>query len=603
MANEFIDSSAGHTEVHTPTIIGAVIDTAYYKYGGGSGKFESTNNVTYPDSADWTFGNNPLTIGFWVYIPTPFSKTFNVKIVQRVDANNYWYVGVGKFIYDWTYSVFFGCTIGGVTRIRIGLEGVSMNSGWHHIEVSRDSASGYIFIDGIKQTLNNGNSYSGNMENISAVLTFGYIVSFSDNICYIDDVKIDKGICRHTSNFTSPTGEDVDNDAYTVLYLKCNASYVNIENLVLADSIVFADYVNKDTILNLFQPLSFSDSLSKSSIKNLLSNLGLVDSRSSTLRKVLNNNIYFTDDFQRLGLRQLLLSSALSLYDNISKRPTKNINDDLYIADYNRFRVAKNIFDSFGFKELFMSTIEGMSYAVLYILDDRLGLIDKVEKTARKILSDWLDLHDQMTIYILEGDHNRKLYLWSNLSLVDSIAKRIVLVKQDGISLTATLGNDGYLSLQDTISLQDKIAFRVIKVLNETIQLTDEITQLLETEPFYFDDGKVEPYFVIEDLIVYGGAEMHFYPEQTVVIKWKTRYFTNDDLFDPDSFDISIYDPKNVKRVVYNSTYLVKDSVGVFKYTFNIPSDVVEGDWCIKVRGTKGTWNTVLNIHLEVRKK
>jgi len=50
----FEDSSAGHTEVHTPTVNGATIDTAEYKYGGGSGKFvqASSQYVTYPDSND-----------------------------------------------------------------------------------------------------------------------------------------------------------------------------------------------------------------------------------------------------------------------------------------------------------------------------------------------------------------------------------------------------------------------------------------------------------------------------------------------------------------------------------------------------------------------
>jgi len=376
-----------------------------------------------------------------------------------------------------------------------------------------------------------------------------------------------------------------------------------IENLSLSDYVTFTDSIKNNPIKNLVQSLTLSDSRQYSVVKNLLSNLGLIDSRSSSVRKLLNNNIYFTDDFQKLGIFQLALSSALSLYDNIVKKPRKSINDDLYLADYNRFHITKNLFDSFNFIELFIASYSSISHAVLYIIDDRLGLVDKVEKTARKILSDWLDMHDGTIITILEGDHNRRLFLWSNLRLTDSIAKRIILVKNDGITLTATLGNDGYLSLQDTVSLQDKIAFRVIKLLNDTIPLTDEITQLLETEPFYFDKGVVEPLFVIEDLIVYGGAEMHFYPEQTVVAKWKTRYFVNDVLVDPDSFTIEVFDPKNVKRVNYNSAYLVKDSTGVYKYNFNIPADVVEGNWRVKIKGTIGNWVTVLNIHLEVKKQ
>ena len=228
----------------------------------------------------------------------------------------------------------------------------------------------------------------------------------------------------------------------------------------------------------------------------------------------------------------------------------------------------------------------------------RLSLTDNRSFILFKILNNTIILNDSIALY-----QGGKLYLFDQIKLTDSIAKRIVLVKNDDLALVATIEKDGYLSLQDTISFTDKIAFRVIKILGETIALTDEITELLETEPFYFDKGVVEPLFVIEDLIVYGGAEMHFYPEQTVVTKWKTRYFVNDVLVDPDSFTIEVFDPKNVKRVSYNSTYLVKDSTGVYRYNFNIPTDVVEGNWRIMVKGTIGNWVTVLNVHLEVRKQ
>jgi hypothetical protein len=40
----------------------------------------------------------------------------------------------------------------------------------------------------------------------------------------MDVLKIDKGICRHTADFTPPANEDVDNDEYTVLLLKMNGT-------------------------------------------------------------------------------------------------------------------------------------------------------------------------------------------------------------------------------------------------------------------------------------------------------------------------------------------------------------------------------------------
>jgi hypothetical protein len=227
------------------------------------------------------------------------------------------------------------------------------------------------------------------------------------------------------------------------------------------------------------------------------------------------------------------------------------------------------------------------------------SLIDSITKKYGKNLYDYVSLGDSTLLYM---NNTYYISLFNRIDLYDAIAKRIILYKSDNLSLVAELQNDGYLALQDNISLTDHLSMKVMKVLGEVIPITDEITQLLESEPFYFDHGLVEPRFVIEDLRVYGGAEMHFYPEQSVDVRWKTRYFVNDLLFDPDSHEITVYDPKDVTRVVHNSAYLVRESTGVYKYTFNIPADVVSGDWHVKIKGIIGTWTSVLNIHLEVRK-
>ena len=69
------------------------------------------------------------------------------------------------------------------------------------------------------------NVYNGDVPNIAYPLIVGYHnrLDYSLNP-YFDVLKIDKGICRHTSNFTPPSHENVDNDSYCKLLLKMNMS-------------------------------------------------------------------------------------------------------------------------------------------------------------------------------------------------------------------------------------------------------------------------------------------------------------------------------------------------------------------------------------------
>jgi len=215
---DFEDSSAGHTEVHTPTPnAGATIDTVIYKYGNGSGLFYN-GNVTFPDSVDFEFGADPFTISCWVYNP----NTAKFWIHHQTTTANRLTLGIpyGNVIQ------FIGVT-GNVLVVHI-TAGIGTLTGWHHFEVSRNGSSGYIFIDGIKQTLTK-NIYSGTMATPTDVFNIGLLQYANDySSGNFDCLKIDKGICRHTANFTPPANEDVDNDAYTVLLLKMNTIFTKI---------------------------------------------------------------------------------------------------------------------------------------------------------------------------------------------------------------------------------------------------------------------------------------------------------------------------------------------------------------------------------------
>jgi len=908
MADEFIDSSAGHTEDHTPTITGATIDTTTYKYGGGSGYFGSNSEVEYNDSDDWYFPDD-FTISAWVYI----TATFNTMVMgQYVNSGNFMRIAFTRV------NTFINIETSAIRRVSINKTYSALSDGWHHFEIGCDKdVSGYIFIDGVKQSSLNNNTYAG-VGNIAKEFSVGSTTVWSTT--YIDCLKIDKGICRHTSNFTVPADEDVDNDEYTVLYLKMNATYSTAWKKSLADSISFTETIRKDFGKPVSQSFSLSDTFSRTwglvrsftdnfslsdlysklwtSKRNVNDPLPLSDSERKNISKQLVEDINFSDVFVSSFIKLLALSDIQTISDNMSyiwqskkniqdhidfienhgvyfeKRlftnfslkdivsayiPPKfylfiadklgtnsslvkffnkslndigslneikefvvgknfsdymnlhdtrflvstlirNISDSISLSDIKKLSIGKPVSDSVGVSEdVSISAIKGIidnlslsdifshissfsksiadnvsvldSYTREWIakrnivesftlqetkevdykkssadylslddsdskligknlndssslfdtlstawtvlksiadnaslsdlnffsvkknIDDSTGLVDFFLYVRGRYLSlsdlqvladnitkgifkseqeqinfidyhgvymekrtlDNLNLRDVFTSYmqgflsIAEGvsvtdnvkkvfnkvmlsaeslldniikKYSKNLYdivslgdttllymnntyyisMFNKIDLYDAIAKRIILYKDDNLSLIAELKDDGYLALQDNITLTDHLSMKVMKVLGEVIPITDDITQLLESEPFYFDHGLVEPVFIIEDLRVYGGAEMHFYPEQSVDVRWKTRYFVNDLLFDPDSHEITVLDPKGITRVVNNPAYLIKESIGVYKYTFNIPADVVSGDWRVKIKGIKGTWASVLNIHLEVRK-
>jgi hypothetical protein len=385
----------------------------------------------------------------------------------------------------------------------------------------------------------------------------------------------------------------------------------NIESISLSDI-----DIKKDIGKNISElPLSLVDTVSTAwaVLRSIGESLTLSDLNFFSIKKPVDDSVGIQDFFLYVRGRYLALADLQVLVDNVAKGVFQSQQEHIDFIDYHGVYFEKRTLDNFNLHDVFTAYMQGF-----LSISEGVGIIDKIKKFTNKLLLDAESLIDNVTkkygknLYdYISLDDSTLLYmnntyyisLFNRIDLYDAIAKRIILYKDDSLSLVAELLSDGYLAIQDSISLTDHLSMKVMKVLGEIIPITDDITQLLESEPFYFDKGVVEPYFVIEDIRVYGGAEMHFYPDQTVVAKWKTRYFVNDLLFDPDSHTVTVYDPKGQIRVVYNSAYLVKDSIGVYKYTFNLPADVVGGDWYIRIKGTKGTWNSILNIHLEVRKK
>lgn len=74
-------------------------------------------------------------------------------------------------------------------------------------------------------------------------------------------------------------------------------------------------------------------------------------------------------------------------------------------------------------------------------------------------------------------------------------------------------------------------------------------------------------------------------------------------LTDADSTAIVARDPANSTRVVYDGDNLSTTGVGGYSYVFDVPDDVVEGDWYVNISATVGDDTTVRNAHFEVRER
>lgn len=212
----FTDSSSSG---HTVTANGNVNTEQDYAMFNQSAQFDGTDDyLSISDSDDWNFGTGDFTFDFWLNNSGTLWDYF--LIGQFVDSNNGWSIE-RTFI---TNKIIFSYISSGNTQFSFT---TSLTlSEWNHIEIGRNGANLYIFIDGQKEAFNIG---SITMPNIAADLTIGCKVygtnkskSFSG---YIDELRISKGICRHTDSFiplNSPYDDTADFDSLQVSNLLLN---------------------------------------------------------------------------------------------------------------------------------------------------------------------------------------------------------------------------------------------------------------------------------------------------------------------------------------------------------------------------------------------
>lgn len=203
-----VDSSGS---LHSITATGsAAISTTQFRFGGASIALGAAGNfLTASATADWNFGTGDFTVDFLTRMSATIvgvpDGTVDLIFIWSEDggANNLIY-----FLLDGTDIQFFAKSGGVIVAHYKATHGTVLNT-WYHFEFVRSGTSFFIFKDGVSLSLTTTVAIGSNaMPDLSAqVMRIGG--QAVNGPAFEDEVRISKGIARHTANF-SPYGASYD---------------------------------------------------------------------------------------------------------------------------------------------------------------------------------------------------------------------------------------------------------------------------------------------------------------------------------------------------------------------------------------------------------
>ena len=179
--------------------------TGVGKFYGGAAYFGGSSYLNVAGSSDFNFGTGDFTIECWVNFQSGSNPypTGPYEVLVCVGGGYYgdggtWFAfvrsGAGATFYIANVSGY--ASIGTVSDLKLGT--------WRHLAVSKQGTNVRFYVDGqyIGQRVDSS-SYGGNAAGYIGLehATFhdqGYYFPF----CYMQDIKIYKGLAKYTSNFT-----------------------------------------------------------------------------------------------------------------------------------------------------------------------------------------------------------------------------------------------------------------------------------------------------------------------------------------------------------------------------------------------------------------
>lgn len=188
----------------------AKISTASSKFGGSSLRLSTSvsDSVDVAATTDLNFGTGDFTFEYWyqfvsrdnfnycrIFGHTVYSEasgTFRVKLAGDTQGGNV----VGEHILNSPNSA---------SARLVGTRQSVIDGAWHHIAFCRSGSTMRCFMDGVlkESATDNANYNYGSTGGLRVGSRGGGVSEYSS--CYIDDVRVTKGVARYTATFTPPT--------------------------------------------------------------------------------------------------------------------------------------------------------------------------------------------------------------------------------------------------------------------------------------------------------------------------------------------------------------------------------------------------------------
>jgi len=192
--NNFTVTRAGTTTQGSVTPFTVTSGSSYSTAtNGGSGYFNgSTDYLTIPTNAAFTFGTGDFTVETWVYLTNVSGSKFILDM--RPEST------------DGAYPVLYmnGATATWYISSAARLTGTVSATTWTHIAVSRSSGVTKMFINGVQA----GSNYTDATSYLSSAPAIGsarYPTGSNLLNGYLSSTRIVKGTAVYTSAFTPPT--------------------------------------------------------------------------------------------------------------------------------------------------------------------------------------------------------------------------------------------------------------------------------------------------------------------------------------------------------------------------------------------------------------
>lgn len=179
----------------------AQLDTSEFKFGTAALLLDGVGDyITAPNNASFNFAAGNFTIEAWILPATVASNHSIVSLYGYTSNRRSWDFNISAGVLRFRFAP----NTGGTPVTVIVSTPISVTGAWQHVAVTRSENTFRLFLDGVlKSTGTNSITMYNNTVDPLCIGAVG--PTFSDFYHgSIDDLRITKGVCRYTENFTPP---------------------------------------------------------------------------------------------------------------------------------------------------------------------------------------------------------------------------------------------------------------------------------------------------------------------------------------------------------------------------------------------------------------